>query len=85
MSGDGYILQIFTNLQMDKDKVIYPELSYKIIGLLFGVWDEIGYSHKEKYIQNAVAEALNISRIPFKEQVRSDLNFKNAKIGLYFF
>ncbi|PIQ75316.1 MAG: hypothetical protein CO001_02340 [Candidatus Portnoybacteria bacterium CG_4_8_14_3_um_filter_40_10] len=30
-------------------------------------------------------KSTKISRIPFKEQVKSDLNFKDAKIGLYFF
>ncbi|TSC53261.1 MAG: hypothetical protein LiPW39_372 [Parcubacteria group bacterium LiPW_39] len=66
-------------------EIVYPELSYKIIGMLFEVWDEIGYSHKEKYIQNAVAKIFKDNNISFKEQVKADLKFKNEKIGNYYF
>ena len=67
-----------------KGKVIYPELSYKIIGVLFEVWREIGFSHKEKYIQQAVASAFKKNNISFEKEVKTDLKFKNDKIGVYF-
>lgn len=67
-----------------KDKVIYPELSYKIIGILFNVWREIGYSHKEKYIQKAIEIALETNNIPFQKELKVDLKFKDDKIGNYF-
>jgi len=66
------------------EKVIYPELSYKIVGILFDVWKEIGYSHKEKYIQSAIESALKKSDIPFERELRADLKFKDDKIGEYF-
>jgi len=65
-------------------KVIYPELSYKIIGILFEIWKEIGYSHKEKYIQKAIVSAFSKNNISFKKEVKTDLKFKDDKIGLYF-
>jgi GxxExxY protein len=67
-----------------KGKVIYPELSYKIVGILFDVWKEIGYSHKEKYIQGAIESALKKGDIPFERELRADLKFKGDKIGEYF-
>jgi len=67
-----------------KGKVIYPELSYKIVGILFEVWREIGFSHKEKYIQQAVASAFKKNNISFEREVRADLKFKDDKIGVYF-
>jgi len=67
-----------------KSKVIYPELSYKVVGILFDVWKEIGYSHKEKYIQGAIESALNKSDISFERELRADLTFKDDKIGEYF-
>lgn len=67
-----------------KGKVVYPELSYKIVGILFDVWREIGYSHKEKYIQSAIESALQNNNIVFKRELKSDLKFKDDKIGTYF-
>jgi len=67
-----------------KGKVVYPELSYKIVGILFDVWREIGYSHKEKYIQSAIESALKNNDILFERELKSDLKFKDAKIGIYF-
>lgn len=67
-----------------KGKVIYPELSYKIVGILFDVWKEIGYSHKEKYIQRAIESVLKESDIPFERELKVDLRFKDDKVGEYF-
>lgn len=67
-----------------KSKVIYPELSYKVVGILFDVWREIGYSHKEKYIQGAIESALKKGNIPFERELKADLKFKDDKIGEYF-
>ncbi len=67
-----------------KGKVIYPELSYKIVGILFEVWREIGFSHKEKYIQQAIESAFKKNKVSFKREVKTDLKFKDDKIGIYF-
>ncbi|TSC52402.1 MAG: GTP-binding signal recognition particle [Parcubacteria group bacterium LiPW_39] len=69
----------------DNEKVLYPELSYKIVGVLFEIWNEIGYSHKEKYIQSAIAKSLKCENLQFVEQLKANLFFKGEKIGLYFF
>jgi len=66
------------------EKVVYPELSYKIVGILFDIWREIGYSHKEKYIQAAIESAFVKNDIPFKREVKADLKFRDDKIGTYF-
>jgi len=39
-------------------KVIYPELSYKIVGILYNVHTELGGKYQEKYYQRAVEKAL---------------------------
>lgn len=69
----------------DNGKVLYPELSYEIVGALFETWNEIGYSHKEKYIQAAIAKSLKSKKLQFVEQLKAELTFKGEKIGLYFF
>jgi GxxExxY protein len=64
--------------------LIYPDLSYKIIGILFEVYNELGPGHLEKYYQKAIASAFKDLSLKFKEQVRVDLKFQNKKVGIYF-
>jgi len=66
------------------DKVIYPKLSYRLVGILYDVWNKIGWSHKEKYIENAVAVALKNEGITFKEQAKVELKYQEEKIGVYY-
>jgi hypothetical protein len=39
---------------LKKDNVLYPELSYAIIGCAYDVFNEIGPGHSEKTYQNAL-------------------------------
>jgi GxxExxY protein len=66
------------------NEFIYPELSYKIIGILYTVHNQVGYGHKESYYQKAISYALKDENISFKEQVYSPLVFQNRIIGKYF-
>lgn len=69
----------------NKNKVIYPDLSYKIVGILYDVYNEVGSGHKEKYYQNAISHALKEKNINFREQVYCPLFYKDKKIGKYYF
>ena len=64
--------------------LIYPELSYKIIGILFDVYNQLGYGYQEKYYEKAVATSLKLARLNYKEQFLVPLKFKGEKIGNYF-
>lgn len=66
------------------EKVIYPELSYRIVGILYDVHNTLGGGHKEKYFQNAIAVELTKNNIPFKREVHCPLIYKETKIGKYF-
>jgi GxxExxY protein len=65
----------------EKPKLIYPDLSYKIIGILFEVFNELDYSYKEVYYQRAIAKSFETLGIEFREQVGFPLKFKGAEIG----
>jgi GxxExxY protein len=65
--------------------LLFPELSYKIIGCAFEVYNELGFGHHEKYYQRAYAEALKLKEIKFSEQVYFPLKFKGVVIGKNFF
>jgi len=64
--------------------LVYPELSYKIVGLLYEVYNDLGYGYQEKYYEKAVAKALEQERLKYKEQLYVPFEFKNQKIGEYY-
>jgi GxxExxY protein len=64
-----------------EDKVIYKELSYKIVGILFDVYNDLGYGYKEKYYENAIERELGINKIHFEKQVPFNLIYKGKRIG----
>lgn len=64
--------------------LIYPELSYKIIGILFEVYNNLGPGYQEKYYQKAISVAFREQKVNFKEQFLTPIKFKNNKIGKYF-
>ena len=66
------------------NRVIYPDLSYRIVGILFSVHNELGSGHHEKYYQKALSKALKSTKIKFEEQVRADLIYEGEKVGNYF-
>lgn len=68
-----------------RDDLVYPELSFKLIGCAFEVFNQLGYGHYEKYYQKAYAEALKNNKIEFTEQVYSPLKFNDIVIGKLFF
>ena len=65
-------------------ELIYPELSYKVVGVLFKVYNQLGGGYQEKYYQKAVKQELISCGLPFLEQVRSDFAYKGSFIGRYY-
>jgi len=71
--------------QTTKRELVYPDLSYKIIGCAFEVFNEIGSGHKEAYYQKALSISLQNNNLKIKEQVYSPLKFKGHLVGKNFF
>ncbi len=66
------------------DNLIYPELSYKIVGLLFEVYNKLGYGLREKDYQKAISIFLSENNIIFQEQVSANLKINNQNIRKYY-
>lgn len=66
------------------EKVIYKELSYKIVGILFKIHSELGNRYQEKYYQRAVEIELKRTGIKFKKEIMVNLEYCGEKIGRYF-
>lgn len=65
-------------------ELIHGELSYKIIGLLYKIYNAMGSGFQEKYYQNAMRKVFEKESIPFLEQVRMEINIEGANIGRYY-
>jgi GxxExxY protein len=72
------------NDKLKRNDLVYPELSYKIIGCAYDVYNELGFGHAEKYYQKALAISFTKRNISFKEQLYSPLKFQEEIIGKLF-
>jgi GxxExxY protein len=66
-------------------RYIYSELSYKIIGALFEVYNTLGHGHPEKTYQRAVAVALKKAGLKFVEQLYVPVVFGGKVVGKNYF
>jgi len=65
--------------------LIYSDLTHKIIGALFNVFNDIGPGHKESFYQKGVACELKEIGLIFKEQLPAKIIYKGKNIGIYYF
>jgi GxxExxY protein len=65
-------------------QLVYPELSYKISGLLFDLYNELGYGYQEKYYSRAFALLLKENKLEFKREICVPIIFKDKIIGRYY-
>lgn len=72
-----------TQTILSKTDLIYPELSYRIVGVLFEVFNNLGAGHREKHYQRAVAAELKKSGLKYQEQVVAPIHYKGDKLGAY--
>lgn len=64
------------------DKIIFKNLSYKIVGILFEAYNNLGYGYKEKYYEKAIAEYFKRGNVKFKRQATYKILLKNKVIGI---
>jgi len=64
--------------------LVYPQLSYKIVGILYKVFKNLGPGLQEHYYQKAIKLAFEREGIPFLEQVRVELEMYGKSVGRYY-
>jgi GxxExxY protein len=64
-------------------EIIFGDEVYEIIGMMYDVWNEIGFGHKEKFYQKAVGEIFRKNNKKFKEQLGLKVKMKGEEIGEY--
>jgi GxxExxY protein len=65
-------------------EIIHKQLSYKLIGILYDIYNNLGAGYQEKYYQKAIKLVLDNEKIPYLEQVRADLDIRGINIGRYY-
>lgn len=65
-------------------ELIYKELSYKIVGILYEVFNHLGYGHREVYYHRAISRELSKAGISFEHEKEIPLYYKGEKLGKTF-
>ncbi|MEA2020797.1 MAG: GxxExxY protein [Patescibacteria group bacterium] len=65
------------------DDFLYEDLSYKLRGCAFEVYNRLGFGHKESVYQKAFAEELKKAKIPFEQEKSLGIKYRNKTIGRY--
>ena len=64
--------------------LVYKNSCYKIVGIAFELFNELGSGHREQYYQNGFKALLRENKIPFSEQSYIPLEIRGKKIGRYY-
>ena len=67
--------------RVTRSDLLFPELSYQLIGVLFDVHNTLGYGYQEKYYQKAIAALLKKLKILFREQVLVEIKVGDEVIA----
>ena len=64
-------------------KLLYEDLTYKIRGACFSVYNELGGLFREKIVDRALTEELLEKGLKVDSQKRIDVYYKEKKAGVY--
>jgi GxxExxY protein len=68
---------------MFEEKLLYKELSYKIVGLAMTVHSELGYGFLERVYENALMVLFEENQISAQQQVPVKVQFHSRIVGDY--
>ena len=73
-----------SQMNTNKEKIIYKDLSYKITGLAMKVHSKLGYGFLEKVYENAMMVLLRREGIHAKQQAPITVYFDGEVVGDYY-
>jgi GxxExxY protein len=65
------------------EKVLYPELSFQLMEIMFEVHNQLGPGFSEDIYEKAVILELKTRKIPFEEQKVIQVCYKGQPLGVY--
>lgn len=63
--------------------LLYQDLTYRVRGSIFKVYNTLGFGHKEVVYCKALAIEFRKEAIPFNREIPIDVIYENEKIGVY--
>lgn len=66
------------------EDLLYPQLSYTIMGLLFEIHNKLGTKYQEKHYQKAFETKLKKLKIPCQKEFEIKIDFEGEKLGDFF-
>ncbi len=66
------------------NKLIHPQLSYIIMGILFEVHNKLGSKYQEKHYQKAIEIKLKELKIPYQREYKTEVYFEKEKLGNFY-
>ena len=70
---------------LEKKDLVYPDLSYRIIGCAYDVFNAIGGGHREAVYQKAMELALQEKKLAYTDQQYYPVKYKDTVVGKNFF
>ncbi len=67
----------------DQSSYLYEELTYRIRGAIYEVYNTLGPGFKELVYHRALAKELTLRDIPFSEKPRLSVTYKGERVGVY--
>jgi len=65
------------------ENFLYEDLTYKIRGCAFRVYNNLGFGHKEKIYQEALVCEFQREKIDFEKEKSLSVIYNDKKIGVY--
>ena len=72
-----------TTRKIKNPDLLYPDLSYKVVGAIYEVWKKLGPAFKESIYQKALEEEFQTKNISFTSQKQIPIFYNQKKIGVY--
>ena len=64
---------------LKRKDLVYPELSYKIVGAAFKAFNEVGFGRSEKFYQKAFAQEMKSIQKDRKQYKKRSNRFKKSR------
>ncbi|TVM04146.1 MAG: GxxExxY protein [Candidatus Brocadia sp. WS118] len=71
-------------MSTNEDKILYKDLSYKIVGLAMQVHNKLGYGFLEKVYENALMVLFRREGVQSKQQAPITVYFEGEVVGDYY-